>query len=201
MISARAWEAFMYMQERAGKVEAAHRESTRWPIIGSLAIGPAISELSTLRHNYDGTFYVLALPEQSKEIQSVGMQAIAGDMHDLPFSSGSFQRAFAGNVLEHSPAPYFALIEIRRVLTDGGEAHFAMPQFDGPEGGDGMLHLHCLTAAVWSELLRKTGFEVREQRDERGAYDPRAGYHIFHCIAGNPPHPHDYVLAEIWNAK
>lgn len=186
MISPRAWAAFMAAQHRAGAVPEVSLESGTGSD-GTLAIGCAEGELFTLRQAYGGSFTHLSLDN--------------GDMHCMSYASGAFQRTFASNVLEHSPAPYFALLEIRRVTQASGEVHIAMPQFDGPEGGGGMLHVSCLDAKVWGGLLRKVGLEVVEQCFEAGVYEPRAGYHIFHCRAGKPEHPHDWILNEVWSER
>jgi SAM-dependent methyltransferase len=45
---------------------------------------------------------------------------VLGDAHALPFADGSFDGAVLIETLEHLPAPWIALEEIRRVLRDGG---------------------------------------------------------------------------------
>lgn len=150
---------------------------------GTLVIGPALGELDTIRKSYAGPVVVATLPDV--------------DMHDMPYMSGSFDRVIASNVLEHAFAPYCALMEIRRVLKPGGEAHLAMPSFDGPESGVGPYHLHCLDRPVWQELMRKCGLELEQYAFETGVFMPTSGYHVFHVRAGTPPTPHDTVLQKL----
>lgn len=130
------------------------------------------------------------------------VQVDVGDMHEMPYESGVFDQLYASNVLEHAIAPYAALMQCRRVLRYGGTAFFVLPWFEGKEGGRGPFHLHCLTAEVWGELLRKTGLVVTRVDRIRGGEDPTGGYHEFRCTAADPPNPHDRVLAELraWHA-
>ena len=172
----------LYLRLQAGELRESPAYNTPNFARGSLLIGPSPEEEARLHQTVTGEITVLSLPL---------------DMHEMPFDNGTFKAVYSSNVLEHSFAPYVALMECRRVLGSNGAAHFTMPRFAGPEGGEGPLHLHCLTADVWSELLHKTGFDVVEQAELDGHYEPRAGYHVFHCRAVQPPPPHDRMLATI----
>lgn len=138
-----------------------------------------------------------------------------GDMHAMSFSSETFDVLYASNVLEHALAPYIALMECRRVLKPGGRALFTVPSFEGPEGGVGPFHLHCLDVSVWRELLRKTGLAVRAEwavpgghigsiavqellaAHPEGSFETRTGcvqYSTLLCEAIEPPAPHNRIL-------
>lgn len=161
-----------------------------------LLVGPSLNEPGL----FPGFRVRAIVPRESdaEALRGIGVEADVGDVHDMPYASASFEAVFASNVLEHSVAPYVALMEIRRVLGEGGEARLVMPTFELREGGRGPFHLHCLDRRVWEELLRKTGLppaEVALEQASEGA--PGEGYLMFRCAAARPPGPHGRVLDEI----
>lgn len=167
-----------------------------------LVIGPGgPSELAALMPHVSGRITALTShePEKAAIIAALGnaVDVEIGDMHELPFASGRFSLLYASNVLEHAIAPYAALMQIRRVLREGGIANLVLPSFSGGEGGKGPFHLHCLSEEVWRELLRKTGLVVGDVYIQQGADDPTAYYMHFRCIAAAPPTPHDKILNEL----
>ena len=120
-----------------------------------------------------------------------------GDMHDMSYQSGLFAAVYAANVLEHALAPYCALMEIRRVLRIGGVAYLVMPAFDGPDGGRGPYHLHCLDPKTWGELLRKAGLVLADVIHVAGTLDSTVSYTHYRCVAGPLDPPHDRVMQEL----
>lgn len=174
------------------------------PIAPALVIGPGgPQEMIALRDalsKYPQPVHALTahMPEyRSLLADCPWIMPQQGDIHYMPYGSGTFQFLHASNVLEHSLAPYVALIECRRVLIPGGVASFVLPSFEGREGGKGPFHLHCLTKDVWLELLRKTGFTVSDTHVQPGGDDPDAHYVHYRCVATEPPHPHGIILNEI----
>lgn len=171
---------------------------------GSLVIGPGgPNEVRQLLQNLNLPRPMSALTAHEPEArilrEAFGNTVIAdhGDLHDMPYESGAFSYLFASNVLEHALAPYVALLECRRVLAPRGRAHFVMPSFAGREGGRGPFHLHCLTAEVWRELLRKTGLAIALEHIAPGGEDPSGHYVHFVCEAHDLPAPHDRMLREL----
>lgn len=171
------------------------------PVGPSLVIGPGgPGEMNALRESLSGPVHALTAfhPEYQQLVDSCKWATSAlGDIHYMPYQSGTFQFIHASNVLEHALAPYVALIECRRVMVPGGVASFVLPSFEGREGCKGPFHLHCLTKEVWLELLRKTGFTVSDVHIQPGADDPDAHYVHYRCVATEPPHPHEFILNEI----
>jgi len=55
------------------------------------------------------------------------IRAVAGDMEQLPFRSGAFNKAICLSAIHHVPDIPTALREIARVLTDDGVAFFSEP--------------------------------------------------------------------------
>lgn len=129
------------------------------------------------------------------------VQVYCNDIHDMPFAHGIFDSVAAFNVLEHSLAPYIALLECRRVLRYRGTAVFSLPSFSGAEGGRGPFHLHCLTEEVWTELLTKVGLPPERQMIEPGGVDKTAFYINYTCRAERPPEPHCTILRDIMEYK
>ncbi len=173
---------------------------------GSLVIGPGgPNEVRQLLPELPRPVSALTAHEPEARIlrEAFGSEVIAehGDLHDMPFVDGAFSYLFASNVLEHVLAPYVALLECRRVLALRGRAHFVMPSFAGREGGRGPFHLHCLTAEVWRELLRKVGLAIEKEHVVPGSEDPSCHYMHFVCIAVVPPAPHDRMLRALSDFK
>jgi SAM-dependent methyltransferase len=193
-----------------------------------LVIGPGgVNEILALqRAGLERVHVLTAHDGEVDRLRALGVESIThGDMHDMPIPTARFTFLYCSNVMEHSLAPYIALMEMRRVLVDGGMAYFIMPSFEGGEGGVGPYHLHCLTPDVWQELLRKTGFEQVETRlfpiitpqpeEERlgvvvgellakGTVREQAGcihYVCFLVRAVTPPHPHNAVFDALVSAK
>jgi len=104
---------------------------------------------------------------------------VRGDATHLPFASGSFNRLFCSEVLEHLLDPRAALVEMRRVIRDDGVVVVSVPNEDlinqvkravfalpvvgrlARGGGDGYQvsekmddewHLHAFSRAMLEEL-------------------------------------------------
>lgn len=166
--------------------------------LGTLLIGPSRLEVETLRlHGKPTTVLSLRVEDDPKVNDDPLLNFVVGDMHDMPFPTGSFERILASNVMEHCLSPYIALMECRRVVVKEGTTTFVVPSFAGREGGVGPFHLHCLDENVWIELLRKTGFAITHKRVEIGFEDPSASYYCFTCEAVDLPFPHDHVLRRL----
>jgi SAM-dependent methyltransferase len=185
----------------AATLRAVLKNLTSKPLALIIGPGGTPAEVQAIRARLGGAFSLVVLTAHAPEIDTIraacpDVAIFLGDIHDMPFPSGTFAYLFNSNVLEHCFAPYIALLECRRVLIAGGRTHFVLPTFAGREGGKGPFHLHCLDEAVWSELLRKTGLPVAEYTFEAGGEDTEggAGYQHYHCVADAPPPPHNVLL-------
>ena len=173
------------------------------PAARGLLIGPGgINEVEALRRAGLGTLTVVtAFTAEAEALRTqTPAPVLVADMHDLPLPSGSVDLVYAANVLEHALSPYIALMELRRVAGPGAVAYYVLPSFAGMEGGRGPFHLHCLTAEVWTELLRKTGWQVEEERRHEPAQDG-SHYLCFRCRAVYPPSPHFVILERLKDLK
>ncbi len=104
-----------------------------------------------------------------------GVAITVADMHTMPGEwRDRYALLFASHVLEHSPAPFLALLEFRRVLADSGYLAVVMPEPTGytrlhdvsDAKGDAPLrldtiqqHLYMPGIAGFVFSLRKVGFE------------------------------------------
>lgn len=86
-----------------------------------------------------------------------GMDLQFSDMHQLPFANNYFDCLYAANILEHSVAPYIALLEWRRVLKKNGWLMVVMPS---QEWLAEYYHYSVLTHSQVKNLLHKSGFEL-----------------------------------------
>ncbi len=113
---------------------------------------------------YDGLSIDDAAVQEAKKI---GINALHADMHDIPAVDGSYDVLWASHVLEHSPAPYLALKEWFRVLSDGGILVLWGPigrDFKGQNDGTVVYgcNAHIVTPTEWQYkwLFEISGFEV-----------------------------------------
>ena len=97
---------------------------------------------------------------QAKSCAQKGAQSVVGDMHDLPIKDGFFDTIIADNTLEHAYDPKKLLLEIRRVLREGGKLFAVLPP-------DGHSRWYNIPAHYWKldELSLRhaasiTGFKV-----------------------------------------
>jgi len=176
------------------------------PMTGSLLIGPGgPDEVRWFRGVVQGPIHVITA--HGPELAAIDAAQIPdvlpelGDIHDMPYLSGIFDFVHAANVLEHTLAPYIAMMECRRVLRLGGVANFVLPPFDGADGGKSPFHLHCLTREVWVELMHKVGLEVTDVEVRCGTIDPSVKYSHYRALAVAPPAPHDKILHELVTFK
>lgn len=102
-----------------------------------------------LEHFKRAGMKTLGLSGNGRDVATVrrrGMKARWADMHRLPLRSGSCDLLFSSHTLEHGLAPYYALMEWRRVVKPGSWLMIIIPQIiegnpeeDFPDGsGDTM---------------------------------------------------------------
>lgn len=90
------------------------------------------------------------------------------DMHSLPYEDNSFDGCVAMHVLEHSPFPLLALLQMSRVVKTGGYLYVAVPHAIGSYI-DMKSHLTVLHPNGWAKLLRISGWKV--VRKETGKFN------------------------------
>jgi len=99
-------------------------------------------------------------------IQSIGIPVVCVDMNQgLPFRSGEFDVVVMGEILEHTLLPQFVLMEVHRVLKDGGLVVGSVPNayrlknrlrfLLGRELQQDPMHLHFFSIKCLRSLLSR----------------------------------------------
>lgn len=102
---------------------------------------------------------------QAKSCSEKGAHSLVGDMHDLPIKDGFFDTVVADNTLEHAYDPKKLLLEIRRVLREGGKLFAVLPP-------DGHSRWYNIPAHYWKldELSLRNAASIASFKVERLEY-------------------------------
>jgi hypothetical protein len=103
---------------------------------------------------------VVGLTVDETEWKKGDGKVVLGDMHDMTFKDASYGYTYSKETLEHTPAPFIALVELNRVTKLGGGFFHLISC--GLEKQREMYHLSCLPEWMWFDLFKKAGFEVTE---------------------------------------
>ena len=105
-------------------------------------------------------------------------KVVRGDMHELPFKDNEFDFVYSKETLEHSIAPYIALLELNRVLkVDAGFMHYIA---EGVVKQGEWYHISCFPPYVWVDLFNLAEFQVDKiltAKDRGGDYVIQSAYH------------------------
>ncbi len=92
--------------------------------------------------------------------------AVIADLNQLPFKSASFDLVWNSSTLEHLEDPLPALLEISRLIKEGGHIFIGVPNLHGPLGVQRLIPQ--TSAGVWigtvfnhealNKLLQSAGF-------------------------------------------
>jgi SAM-dependent methyltransferase len=136
----------------------------------ALLLGTTPSEMKAWSIKFGGVPKGISLERFEKKEGHVGY-LYQQDMHDLEFSSGTFDFVYGSQVLEHSPAPIVALIQINRVLKKDGGGFFWMPTDEGNRKAK--YHYSCFPEYIWEDLFGKAGFKINNitKRGNSFGYD------------------------------
>lgn len=90
-----------------------------------------ISELSNCQlYGFDGDGELLN--RARRELNGSHVRLNQGDVYNLPYRDGEFDKVILSEVLEHLPDDVKALMEIKRVLKSGGTIYITVPNQDYP---------------------------------------------------------------------
>jgi SAM-dependent methyltransferase len=105
----------------------------------------------------------------SPHAAKLGLDVRAGMLEDAGFEDGSFDCVTMWDVLEHVPDPTRHMLEVRRLLADGGLVVIGTPDLGHPAFRlkrerwrhlKPAEHIYYFTKSSLRRLLKKTGFEV-----------------------------------------
>ena len=115
-----------------------------------------------------------------------------GDMNFLPERDESVDLLFCRHALEHSPFPYFSLLEYNRVLKPGAYLYVEVPAPDcDRQHEDNRNHYSIMGKTMWLQLLKRAGFDVNWHEYEFPIKDNddtvfQERYYIFVCQRRRP---------------
>ena len=89
------------------------------------------------------------------------------DMHDLKFPDEHFDGIFTVQSFEHAFAPWLVIIEMRRVLRDGGIVLIDVPDANDQAMLDTIWHTNVLFPNQIHTLFKKAGFKLRKDFTEK----------------------------------
>ena len=119
---------------------------------------------------------------------NLGVQIYVGDMHNFN-SPKKYDVIFASNVLEHSVAPFLALLHWRKLLKQDGWLILVMPS---KEWLSEYYHFSVFTHSQTKDLLFKAGFDLLAGPEIK----PKISYHggdIFYDLGRGWGHHDGYV--------
>lgn len=108
-------------------------------------------------------------PYAAKEARALGLDVQTGILEDVGYSDGSFDCVTMWDVLEHVPDPTKHMLEVQRVLADGGLVVIGTPNLahilfrikrERWRHLKPREHIFYFRESSIAQLLRKTGFDV-----------------------------------------
>ncbi len=141
-----------------------------------LEVGPGPGELSErIQRDLRADVVALDISERMVELtQARGVEAVVGDVQQLPFPDGSFDCSVAAWMLYHVPDVVRGISELARVLRPGGRLVAVTNGADHWQGLSELVgferHESCFSAENGEELLRRRFARV-ERRDATGWID------------------------------
>lgn len=126
-----------------------------------LGCGPGYFLEEMQARNYTNAVGITASREDVEICEQKNLKARLGDMNFLPERDESVDLLFCRHAIEHSPFPYFSLLEYNRVLKPKGKLYIEVPapDCDRPHE-DNLNHYSIMGRKMWLSLLKRSGFDV-----------------------------------------
>lgn len=130
-------------------------------VILDLGCGPGYFLEEMQKRGYTNTVGITANKEDIDICQQKQLKCRAGDMNFLDQTAESVDLLFCRHAIEHSPFPYFSLLEYNRVLKPRGKLYIEVPAPDGERVHENNLnHYSIMGRQMWLSLLKRSGFDV-----------------------------------------
>ncbi|MBI1976643.1 MAG: class I SAM-dependent methyltransferase [Candidatus Omnitrophica bacterium] len=132
--------------------------------------------LSALRYGWR-VQGVEMMEQACRKAKELGLSVFQGTLQQARFPDKSFDLVRLSHVFEHLPDPGASLVEIRRVLSDGGKVLITVPNFGGVIARifgkswwcvDSPRHLYLYTPKTLRRIAEKAGFKIIFQRTATG---------------------------------
>lgn len=140
------------------------------------------------RNGFNAAGLTINNEEAKNGRHKLGVEIYVGDMHDFT-TTKKFDAIFASNVLEHSVAPFLALLHWRNLLKKDGWIVLVMPS---KEWLSEYYHFSVLTHSQTKDLLYKAGFELLAGPEIKSKI-PYNGGDIFYDLGRGWGHHDGYV--------
>lgn len=102
----------------------------------------------------------------AKALEQKGHQYIKTDINFIKQPDASYDFIFCRHALEHSPFPYFALLEYNRLLKESGTLYVEMPQPNGTRGVETYPeHYSVMGEIQLQSLVDRAGFDIEWYRN------------------------------------
>jgi len=121
---------------------------------------------------------VVGVTYQQREVEVAhqqGRNVIHADIQDLPFGDNTFDGFVCYDALEHTPCPYIALCEARRILKSGGRGIIFIP---GQQWTETAYHLLVPTQRQMKWLLKQSGWKLDRMEDLSHRQEEMALYFV-----------------------
>jgi 2-polyprenyl-3-methyl-5-hydroxy-6-metoxy-1,4-benzoquinol methylase len=123
-------------------------------------------------------------------LEKKGHKYIRTDINFIKEPDSSYDFIFCRHSLEHSPFPYFALLEYNRLLKKGGKMYVEMPDPKGPRGVETWpQHYTVLGEVALQSLIARAGFKIEWYRNAQigvtNNETNKVGQETYNCILAN----------------
>lgn len=123
-------------------------------------------------------------------LESKGHTYIRTDINFIKKPDSSYDFIFCRHALEHSPFPYFALLEYNRLLKKGGQMYVEMPQPKGPRKAEtSPQHYTLLEEVALQSLISRAGFKIEWYRNAQipvtNKNTKKTEQETYNCILAN----------------
>ena len=99
-------------------------------------------------------------------LKAKGHKYISTDINFIKQPDASYDFIFCRHALEHSPFPYFALLEYNRLLKESGTLYVEMPRPDGTKGVETYPeHYSVMGEVALQSLVDRAGFDIEWYRN------------------------------------
>ena len=126
----------------------------------------------------------------AKALEQKGHQYIKTDINFIKQPDATYDFIFCRHALEHSPFPYFALLEYNRLLKESGTLYVEMPRPDGTKGVETYPeHYSVMGEIQLQSLVDRAGFDIEWYRNAQipiiNKDTMKTGTETYNCILAN----------------
>ncbi|UYL64971.1 MAG: hypothetical protein QIT33_gp09 [Methanophagales virus PBV300] len=135
-----------------------------------LGAGDGLETLLLMQEGYDVVGITLGFDNLIRASEKYGVALYEMDMHNLQFADKSFDAIFCAQTFEHAFSAWLLVIEMRRVLRDGGRVFIEVPDPDNDELLNTIWHVNMLYPRQIIALFRKAGFKLVADLSKEAKY-------------------------------